>query len=104
MTKTLDSTKPAAPSHHVTDAESNPNSTVVGLTISMAWQLALIVLVPVFGGHLLDNHLHPNGAAIYTLIGLAIAIAGMIIVVRNTLKELNKYMAKSFPDKTGDTK
>ena len=97
MTKTIASAKsPTTVNHPVTDSEANPQSIVVGLTLSMSWQLALVVLIPVVGGHILDNHLHPHATPVYTLGGLLLAIGGMIIVVRRTLKELNKYMAKTF--------
>jgi len=80
--------------HATSDYDANPSGIVVGLTLSMGWQLALTVLIPVVGGHLLDDHLHPKGTPIYTLIGLLLAIAGMIVVVRRTLQQLNEYMAK----------
>jgi F0F1-type ATP synthase assembly protein I len=90
MTRTL-ATKPSAATSNLAD-DTNHSSIVIGLTISMAWQLAVVVLVPVFGGHLLDAHLHPNATPIYTLIGLLLAIVGMIVIVRQTLRELNKVM------------
>ena len=80
------------------DYDANPSGIVVGLTVSMSWQLALVVLIPVVGGHLIDSHLHPNGTPICTLAGLLLAVAGMIMVVRRTLIELNKYMNKSSGD------
>lgn len=83
----------------VSEYDANPSGIVVGLTVSMSWQLAIVVLLPVVGGHMLDNHLHPHGTPIYTLIGLLLAIAGMIVVVRRTLVELNKHMQKSIGDK-----
>lgn len=97
MTKTIASAKsPTTALHPVTNAEANPQSIVVGLTLSMGWQLALVVLIPVVGGHILDNRLHPHATPVLTLAGLLLAICGMIIVVRRTLKELNKYMVKTF--------
>lgn len=68
----------------------------------MGWQLALTVLVPIVGGHVVDDHLHPHSFPIFTLIGLLLAIAGMIVVVRSTLKELNKHMNSNIttPTKT----
>lgn len=67
----------------------NPN-TIVGMTIGMSWQLALVVLLPIFGGHYLDAKLYPKAVPIFTLIGLIIALVGMILVVRTTIKQLNK--------------
>jgi F0F1-type ATP synthase assembly protein I len=94
MTKTSAS----APTASHSDYDANPSGIVVGLTVSMSWQLALAVLIPVVGGHLLDDYLHPHATPIYTLIGLLLAIIGMISVVRRTLKELNKYMQQSSGD------
>ncbi len=103
MTKSIASAKsPTTVPRPVTNSEANPQSIVVGLTLSMSWQLASVVLIPVVGGHILDNHLHPHATPIYTLVGLLLAIVGMIMVVRRTLKELNKYMAKTF--KSEDSK
>lgn len=87
---------------HVTDQEARPNSIVMGLTLGMSWQLAVTVLVPVVGGHLLDAKLHPNGLPVYTLAGLLLALAGMIIVVRRTLKALNAYMAQAETEQPKD--
>lgn len=97
MSKTLASTSAhtptkSAPASSPKNYDSNPSGIVVGLTLGMAWQLAVTVLVPVVGGHFIDTRLHPNGAPVFTLGGLTLAIVGMIIVVRRTLKELNKYM------------
>ena len=96
MTKTSSS---ANTPHASSQYDANPSGIVVGLTVSMSWQLAIVVLLPVVGGHIMDNRLHPHGTPIFTLIGLLLAIVGMITVIRRTLKELNKYMNKSIGDK-----
>ncbi len=89
---------PAAP-HAASEYDANPSGIVVGLTVSMSWQLALVVLLPIVGGHVLDSHFHPKSLPYFTLSGLVLAIIGMIAVVRQTLKELNKYMNKAEGDK-----
>jgi hypothetical protein len=73
--------------------DANPSGIVVGLTLSLSWQLAIVVLVPVLGGHFLDDKLKTG--LILTGIGFVIAMIGMILVVRQTLKQLNEYMKKS---------
>jgi F0F1-type ATP synthase assembly protein I len=70
---------------------TNPSGIVVGLTVNMGWQLAIVVLLPLFGGHVLDDHL--NTSPWLTLTGLIIAMVAMILVVRRTLQELNEYTA-----------
>ncbi len=100
MTKTTIS---ATTPHATKDYDTNPSGIVIGLTVSMSWQLALVVLIPIVGGHMLDNHLHPKATPTYTLLGLLVAIVGMIIVIRRTLQELNKYMAKSVGTDVGDS-
>lgn len=89
----------ASHAHAAGDYASNPSGIVVGLTVSMSWQLALVVLLPLVGGHFIDDRLRPNGTPIFTLTGLLLAIAGMVMVVRRTVKELNKYMSKVPGDK-----
>ena len=98
MSKSISHTK-ASSAAKASEYDANPGGIAVGLTLSMSWQLAVVVLLPVVGGHMLDNHLHPHGTPIYTLIGLLLAIAGMIGVVRRTLAELNKHMQKSIGEK-----
>ncbi|MEO7364005.1 MAG: AtpZ/AtpI family protein [Candidatus Saccharimonadales bacterium] len=104
MTKTLATPKRSVQPQHVTDEQANPSGIMVGLTMSMAWQLALTVLIPVVGGHLLDARLHPDATPIFTLIGLLLAIIGMIVVIRRTLASLNEYMAQHFKQTADDVK
>ncbi len=56
--------------------------------IGMSWQLAVVVLVPIVGGYKLDLRFHSS--PLWTLIGLALAMIGMILVVRRTLSEFNE--------------
>ena len=62
----------------------------VGTMLSVSWQMALAVLVPTVAGYQLDNHF--NTAPMMTLIGLTLAVAGSILVIRRALKDLNVYM------------
>jgi F0F1-type ATP synthase assembly protein I len=72
----------------------------LGLATNMAWQLAIVVLVPVVGGALLDSHFDTE--PVLTIIGLVIALVGMILVVRNTVKQLNGYMAVTNKETSDD--
>lgn len=48
-------------------------------TLNMSWQLAIVVLVPLLGGHYLDQKLD-SGYAFFGL-GFLLALAGMCLVV-----------------------
>lgn len=77
------------------DSTANPNekladsmyqrSLFLNLALNMSWQLAIVVIVPIVGGHLLDNHFktHPW----ITIIGAIIAAAGVFIILKQTVKE-----------------
>jgi len=56
----------------------------------MSWQLLLVVVLPVVGGHWLDGHF--KATPVWTVIGLVLSIAGMLLVVRRTVQELNAVM------------
>jgi F0F1-type ATP synthase assembly protein I len=74
-------TKPA--SRHT--AVSPQSSAAIAL--NMSWQLLIIVIIPVVGGHLLDVHFKKT--ATFMIIGMVIAVLGMIAVVRQTVRMLN---------------
>ena len=81
---------PAPNSSKTSKYSANPSGIVVSLSISMGWQLAVVVLAPLLGGHFIDKKM--DSAPIWTIVGLAVAMAGMIVVVKRTLQQLNKYM------------
>ena len=74
-------------------AQADPQKLFMVTMLSMSWQMAIIVLVPTFGGYKLDDHFHTS--PYLTLSGLVLAMIGMVLVVRRSLKELNKYMMKT---------
>lgn len=47
-------------------------------TMNMSWQLAIVVLVPVLGGHYIDQKL---GGHLFFIFGFLLAVAGMVLVV-----------------------
>ena len=58
--------------------------------LGMSWQMAIAVLVPTVGGYKLDAI---YGTTPYlTIIGLLLALAGMVAIVVRAIKNLNKYM------------
>lgn len=80
--------------------DRNPSAVSLGLALNMAWQLGIVVLVPILFGHVLDNRLH-SGQTV-TIIGLVIATAGMIVVVRQTLKQFQAAMKPQAPKEHHD--
>ncbi|MEO8105167.1 MAG: AtpZ/AtpI family protein [Candidatus Saccharibacteria bacterium] len=62
--------------------------------IGMSWQLAVVVIAPIVGGYKLDTWAHSS--PLWTLVGLVVAMGGMILVVRRTLSDFNE-MTKSDP-------
>lgn len=79
------------------DAYSSPLETasLMSITLTMAIQLAVVFIVPIVLGHLLDNYY--NSLPLYTMIGFGLAIIGMIFVVKHTLNTLNLFMEHHLP-------
>jgi F0F1-type ATP synthase assembly protein I len=61
----------------------------ISSALSMSWQMAIAVLVPMVGGYYLDQHLHTTPWL--TLAGFLIAIILVVLIVRKTIKELPDY-------------
>jgi F0F1-type ATP synthase assembly protein I len=51
---------------------------------NMSWQLAIVVLLPIFVGYKLDQRLHV--LPVFTIIGLVMAMFGTAIVLRRQLQ------------------
>lgn len=64
--------------------------TFMAMAIGMSWQLALVVIVPIFGGYLLDVHYHK--APWLTLAGLVVAAIGVFGVLSRVVIEAEKAM------------
>lgn len=82
-------TKPTATSSPVsaTSEDQNFRQAYYGAVLNMSWQLAVVVLVPVLGGHWLDGHYHT--APLWLLVGFGIAIAGMVLTVWRQYRNLS---------------
>lgn len=65
----------------------NPQSVFVGMALDMSWRLAAVVLVPVIGGYELDSHL--GTTPFITVLGFLVAIGGVVMVIRQTLRAAN---------------
>lgn len=64
------------PSHEVF---SDPRGQFIAAAMTMSWQLAIVVLVPIIGGFELDKKL--NMAPLLTIVGFVLAMIGMGSVV-----------------------
>jgi uncharacterized membrane protein YjfL (UPF0719 family) len=70
----------------VTNAEVR--SVFIAAALSMGWQLAVVVVVPIVGGYELDQHLHTSSA--WEIVGFVVALLGFFVVVRQQLSDLNE--------------
>lgn len=71
------------------------NSLFVSMVLSMSWQLAIVVIVPIVGGYLLDQRL--GSSPWLVLAGLVVAVLATCGVLWRTLKEANGRMAALQP-------
>jgi F0F1-type ATP synthase assembly protein I len=57
--------------------------------LTMSWELLLAVLVPVIGGSQLDKSFGTKH--LYTFIGLGLAVLGSAVVMRHTVRLVNRF-------------
>lgn len=60
----------------------------ITMGIQMSWQLAVVVIVPIVGGYFIDGSAHTTPW--FTLTGLVLAMAGVIVVLRRVLVESDR--------------
>jgi F0F1-type ATP synthase assembly protein I len=60
----------------------------IAAALSMSWQLAVVVVVPIVGGYELDLHL--GSAPVWELIGFVVALLGFFGVVHRAVSDLNQ--------------
>lgn len=72
-------------------------TTFIAAALSMGWQLAVVVVVPIVGGYYLDQHFHT--AATWEIVGFIVALLGFIVVVRRQVNDLNEMMKQEAPKK-----
>ncbi len=82
-----DGSKPADFDEQVTVAKQ----TFIASALSMSWQLAVVVLVPVIGGFKLDEHF--NTGPLLTILGFLVASGGMTLVLWQQLQRLSPVPA-----------
>ena len=76
------------------------NSMFVGMVLNMSWQLAIVVIVPILGGYMLDQRLHSS--PVLVLLGLVIAVIATCGVLWRTVQLANSRVAALQPK--GDKK
>jgi hypothetical protein len=64
--------------------QSNPRGEFFAAALTMSWQLAIVVLVPIIGGFQLDKKL--DILPVLTVAGFIVAMAGMALVVWHQLQ------------------
>jgi F0F1-type ATP synthase assembly protein I len=67
---------------------TNPRQQFATFAVTMSWQLALVVLVPVLSGVELDKTFGTSD--VYTLFGLALALVGSGVVMWRTMQAANR--------------
>jgi F0F1-type ATP synthase assembly protein I len=78
---------PAASDPKLPQQTKDLKAEFLGAAFNLSWQLAIVFLIPVIGGFKLDEHFHKS--PLYTLIGFAIAITGVVIILKNVLSEFS---------------
>ena len=90
--------KDDTPTLDKTDAAQLQNL-FVSMALEMSWQLAVVVIVPIVGGYLLDERLHTSPWC--TIVGAAIAAAGTMVVLRRVVSLSNQRVQKTTSKKGG---
>ncbi len=68
------------------NTSANSTATFISLALTMSWQLAIVVLVPVVGGALLDKSTNTNT---WVYVGLGVALIGSIAVMWRSVQVAN---------------
>ncbi len=64
--------------------------------MSMGWQLAGMVIIPVIIGVKLDDRFQTTPS--YTLVALVLAVGGAVFVVANTIKQVKRDQVDTAPN------
>ena len=63
----------------------------------MSWQLAIAFLVPVIGGVEIDHHFKTS--PVWTIVGFVVAIAAVVMIIKNLLREFSPSPTKPKTEK-----
>lgn len=69
----------------------SPSGVFVGMALDMSWRLAVVVLVPIIGGFYLDKAFATS--PLLTIVGFVLAMAGMALVMKQTVDAANEIPA-----------
>jgi hypothetical protein len=72
----------------LTNKSKTATSIFINMALTMAWQLALVVLMPIIAGVEIDKAAHSGST--FTFIGLGVAVLGSIFVMWRTMQAANK--------------
>jgi len=68
--------------------ELNPKSQFIGASLSMSWQLAIVVLVPIVGGYKLDQYF--NTSPLWVIVGFVLAMIGFFVIIHRALSDFDE--------------
>jgi hypothetical protein len=75
---------------------SRQQSQFVSLALTMGWQLALVVLIPVFIGVQMDKHF--GTSYVWTFVGLGVALIGSGAVMWRAVQRANRLPVPKLTD------
>ncbi len=61
----------------------------ISSALSMSWQMAIAVLVPIVGGYYLDQYFKTS--PFITLFGMVLALVLVILIIKKTIADLPDY-------------
>jgi F0F1-type ATP synthase assembly protein I len=70
----------------------NAKQRFIGSVLNMGWRMAVTFIIPVIIGTWLDRRFDTSPS--YTIAGIFVAVAGSVMVVWNTVKEVNAETAE----------
>ncbi|MEJ0073702.1 MAG: AtpZ/AtpI family protein [Candidatus Saccharibacteria bacterium] len=82
------SAKGGRASASLADKSLRPRDQFLNMALTMSWQLAIVVLVPVIGGVYLGKAVGAQVA--WTIVGLVLAVLGTGVVLWRTLQTANR--------------
>lgn len=94
-TRTTKSAKATSSDKKLPDT-SYQRGVFVTLALNMTWQLALVVLIPIFAGAKLDKA--TGSGDTYTFVGLGIALIGSIVVMWRAMQTANRIPVPKLTD------
>lgn len=93
-------TAPTSPRGGTGSTPSEPSNastmSSAAVALNMSWQLLVVLVLPLWGGYALDQHF--NTSPILMCVGMVVAVAGSIVVVRQAMTQLNEIMQTNRKD------